>query len=85
MRYTFKPQGVCSMEISFDIDDGIIHNVKFLGGCAGNTQGVAKLCEGRKAEEVADILAGVQCGYKGTSCPDQLSKAIKKSLSEQGM
>ena len=82
MRYTFKPQGVCSMEISFDIDDGIIHNVKFLGGCAGNTQGVAKLCEGRKAEEVADILAGVQCGYKGTSWPDQLSKAIKKSLSE---
>ncbi len=82
MRYTFKPKGVCSMEISFEIENGIIHDVQFLGGCAGNTQGVAKLCEGRPAEEVANILEGIPCGYKGTSCPDQLSKAIRESIGE---
>lgn len=82
MRYTFKPKGVCSMQISFDIDSGIVRNVEFTGGCAGNTQGVARLCEGRRAEEVAELLEGIQCGYKGTSCPDQLAKALKLSMEE---
>lgn len=82
MRYTFRPTGVCAAEISFDIDDGIVKNVKFFGGCGGNTQGVAKLCEGREAEEIIEILDGIECGYKGTSCPDQLAKAIKNAIDE---
>ena len=79
MRYTFKPQGVCSMEISFDIDDGIIHTVKFLGGCAGNTQGVAKLIEGMDAKEAISRLEGIRCGFRPTSCPDQLAQALKEA------
>ena len=80
MRYTYKPKGVCAAEISFDIEDGIIKNVKFLGGCQGNPTGVAKLCEGRNAKEVMKICEGIMCGYKGTSCPDQLAKAIRNAV-----
>lgn len=82
MKYTFRPTGVCAAEISFEIDDGVVRNVKFYGGCAGNTQGVARLCEGRSAEEIISMLDGIQCGYKGTSCPDQLAKAIKNAMDE---
>ena len=82
MKYTFKPAGVCAAEITYEIEDGIVKNVNFRGGCAGNTQGVARLCEGRSAEQLVEILDGIQCGYKGTSCPDQLAKAIKSSLEE---
>ena len=80
MRYTFKPQGVCSMEISFDIDDGIIHNVKFLGGCAGNTQGVARLVEGMDVNEAISRMKGIDCNGRGTSCPDQLAKALEQAI-----
>lgn len=79
-RYTFKPKGVCAAEISFDIDNGIVKNVSFYGGCSGNTQGVAKLCEGRRAEDIIKNLEGIRCGFKQTSCPDQLAKAIRASL-----
>jgi len=79
MEYNYKPQGVCSRNISFDIEDGIVHNVRFTGGCAGNSQGVARLCEGRTVDELVSILDGVKCGFKDTSCPDQLAKAIKKA------
>ena len=82
MKYTFKPTGVCAMEISFDIDEGILKNVNFRGGCSGNTQGVARLCEGREAKEVLNMLEGINCGFKGTSCPDQIAKAIKKAIEE---
>lgn len=82
MHYTYRPKGVCSMEISFDIDDGIIKNVKFTGGCGGNTQGVARLAEGRPAEEVAKICQGIDCRMRGTSCPDQLSKAILQAIAK---
>ena len=82
MKYTFKPTGVCAMEISFDIDEGILKNVNFRGGCSGNTQGVARLCEGREAKDVLNMLEGINCGFKGTSCPDQLAKAIKKAIEE---
>ena len=82
MPYTFRPPGVCPAEISFEIEDGIVKNVKFFGGCPGHTVGVARLCEGRKAEEVIRLCEGIQCGYKGTSCPDQLAKAIKNALEE---
>ncbi len=82
MQYKFTPSGVCSMQISFDIENDTVRNVKFLGGCAGNTQGVARLCEGRNAEELVEILEGIHCGGKGTSCPDQLARAIKLAIEE---
>ncbi len=80
MTYTFKPKGVCSVQINIDVDEktSTINSVEFVGGCSGNTQGVAKLAEGRKLDEVIDSLAGIRCGYKETSCPDQLACALKK-------
>ena len=80
MTHTYKTKGVCSMQIRFDLEDGIVRNVQFTGGCNGNTQGVARLAEGRKAEELVEILEGIRCGFKSTSCPDQLAQAIKEAL-----
>jgi len=74
--FKYKTQGTCSMQINLEIQDGIITFCEFVGGCKGNTQGVARLATGRKAEEVAAELEGIQC-RAGTSCPDQLSKAIR--------
>lgn len=75
----YKTSGVCSKEISYDIDEnGCIHNVSFLGGCNGNLKGIGSLVEGMKVEDVIARLDGIQCGSKGTSCPDQLAKALKK-------
>lgn len=79
-HYTYKTSGTCSKEIIFDVEDGIIKSVKFVGGCPGNTIGVAMLCEGRKVEDVVKLLEGVKCGFKQTSCPDQLAKALKEVL-----
>jgi len=76
---TFKPQGVCAQKIDFDIVDGRVTNVQFLGGCSGNTQGVARLVEGMEVNEAISRLDGIQCGFKGTSCPDQLAKALKQA------
>ncbi len=74
--FTYKTDGTCSRAISFEVDkEGRLHGVVFRGGCTGNTQGVARLCEGRPIEEVEQLLKGVQC-RNGTSCPDQLSRAI---------
>lgn len=75
----YKPQGVCSQAISFDITDNKVHDVCFTGGCAGNTQGVARLIEGMTVDEAIARMEGIQCGYKGTSCPDQLAKALKEA------
>ena len=76
-------QDICSSAISFDIDDaGKVHDVKFQGGCSGNTQGVAKLIEGMDAKEAISRLEGIRCGFRPTSCPDQLSKALKQALGE---
>ena len=72
----FSPSGGCAVSIDFDIEDGKLHNVKFLGGCNGNLKAIGKLVEGKDAKEVADILRGNTCGMKGTSCADQLAKAI---------
>ena len=80
-HYTYTCQGVCSKEIHFDIEDGIVKNVVFVGGCRGNTQGVARLSEGMKAEEVVKRLKGVECRGQ-TSCPDQFAKAVEKALAE---
>lgn len=76
MRY--KTSGVCSSAIDFDIEDGCIKNVRFTGGCKGNLQGIARLVEGMPADEVIARLEGIKCGFKPTSCPDQLAKALKE-------
>ena len=80
MKHTYRTQGTCSQAIEFEIDDGIVKNVQFHGGCNGNTQGVAALVEGMKAEDVIAKLEGIQCGFKGTSCPDQLAKAVRLAM-----
>ncbi|MDE5965281.1 MAG: TIGR03905 family TSCPD domain-containing protein [Lachnospiraceae bacterium] len=77
---TYKTQGTCSQQITYEIRDGKVYNVSFLGGCNGNTQGVAKLVEGMDAQEVISRLEGIKCGFKQTSCPDQLAKALKSEL-----
>ncbi len=79
--YTYKTKGTCSQSIAFDIEDGKVRNVKFTGGCHGNTQGIAKLTEGMDAREVIARLEGTNCGGRGTSCPDQLARALKAALS----
>ena len=77
----YRTKGGCAMAIEFEIDDEKkVHNVKFIGGCSGNTQGIAKLVEGMDANEVITRLEGIQCGSKPTSCPDQLTKALKGAL-----
>lgn len=79
MRY--KTSGTCSQYIDIEIADGVITDVQFCGGCSGNTQGIAKLVIGMKPEDVIERLQGIRCGYRPTSCPDQLAKALK-TLSE---
>ena len=78
--FKYKTKGTCSQEIQFDIVDGKLTGVKFVGGCSGNTQGVAKLVEGMDAKEAAERLSGIKCGFKSTSFPDQLARAIKENL-----
>lgn len=77
---TYQPKGVCSQKIDFDIVDGKVTGVFFLGGCNGNTQGIARLVEGMDVEEAISRMEGIQCGFKGTSCPDQLARALKAAL-----
>lgn len=76
MHYEYKTSGVCSAKILFDLEDGVVNNIRFIGGCSGNTQGVAALANGKPADEVISILQGIRCGFKTTSCPDQLAKAL---------
>lgn len=76
----FKTKGTCSSQISFDIVDGKLHNVVFTGGCNGNLKGIGALVEGQDAKDVASRLEGIRCGFKSTSCPDQLSQAIRQAL-----
>lgn len=80
MEYRYQTNGTCSKEIVFEVEDGIITTCKFLGGCPGNTKGVAALCIGRNVAEVIEILEGITCGPRPTSCPDQLAKALKQAL-----
>ena len=76
MHYEYKTHGVCSSKILFDLEDGVVNNIRFIGGCSGNTQGVAALANGKPADEVISILQGIRCGFKPTSCPDQLAQAL---------
>ena len=82
-KYRFSPRGVCSRGIDIELENGIIQNVEFHGGCAGNTQGVATLCKGMRAEEAIARLSGIRCGFKPTSCPDQLAIALKEALAKE--
>ena len=81
MEYIYRPKGVCSMQIKFEIDSSnVVKNIQFLGGCNGNLQGISKLANGRKADEVISLLEGINCSGKGTSCPDQLAKALREAI-----
>ncbi len=83
MKHTYKTKGTCARNIQFDLDDNhIVTNVKFEGGCMGNTQGVAALVEGMKAEDIIGKCADIKCGFKSTSCPDQLATALKEALAQ---
>lgn len=75
----YKPHGVCSQLIQVEVDsEGLIHNVSFTGGCNGNLQGISRLVEGMKIDEAISRLEGIRCGFKSTSCPDQLAQALKQ-------
>ena len=76
----YKTHGVCSSAIEFEVKDGKVTGVRFVGGCSGNTQGVARLVEGMDVHEAISRLEGIKCGFKPTSCPDQLAKALKQAL-----
>ena len=76
MHYVYKTRGVCSSKILFDVEDNIVSNVRFIGGCNGNGQGISRLAEGMPVDEVIARLKGVKCGMKSTSCPDQLATAL---------
>ena len=80
----YKTHGVCSSAIEFELDHDKVTNVHFVGGCSGNTQGIARLVEGMPAEEAIRRLAGIRCGFKSTSCPDQLAIALQTALKEEG-
>ena len=77
MQFTYKTNGVCARNILIDVEDGTVKNVVFSGGCNGNTQGVSALVKGMKVEDVIKKLENIKCGFKDTSCPDQLAKALK--------
>ena len=78
MEYRYTPQGVCSMQMIFQIEGDIIKSLKIIGGCPGNTVGVSKLVVGKKVDEVIEMLKGIPCGMRGTSCPDQVARALEE-------
>ena len=75
MKYTYKTKGTCSTQIDLEINDNVISNVKFYGGCNGNLQGIPRLVEGLTVDEIVEKISGIRCGMRDTSCPDQLAKA----------
>ena len=80
MRVTHRNRGVCSSEVSFDLDNGTVHNVSFVCGCNGNLKAIGKLAEGRTAEELISLLRGNTCGFKSTSCADQFAEGLEQAL-----
>ncbi|MFR1178491.1 MAG: TIGR03905 family TSCPD domain-containing protein [Acutalibacteraceae bacterium] len=81
MVYTYDAKGTCSRKIIIDVENGVVNNVKFIGGCSGNTQGIASLAKGMKVENVIKKCKGIDCAGRGTSCPDQLAKAMEEIMS----
>jgi len=82
LKFSYKTSGVCARNIDVEVENGIVKSVRFNGGCGGNTQGVSKLVEGMKVEDVIARLENIRCGFKSTSCPDQLAKALKEMKGE---
>ena len=83
MIYTFRPRGVCSQEMQVEVDDqGIIRDMRVLGGCSGNLQGISALVKGMPAEEAIKRLTGIRCGFKDTSCPDQFARNLEQALAK---
>ena len=82
MQYKYKTQGTCAHTITFDLDGDVVSNIKYSGGCSGNTLGLAVLAEGLTVDEIEKKLSGIRCGFKSTSCPDQLAKAVR--LAQEG-
>ena len=82
MKYTYRTKGTCSRSITFDIEDGVVRNVQFEGGCNGNLKGISRLLKGMKAEDAIARMEGTTCGPRPTSCPDQIAKNLKKALAE---
>ena len=82
-KFSYATKGVCSKKIDIEIENGIICSVKYLGGCAGNTQGVAALIKGMSIDDAIERLSGIRCGFKSTSCPDQLATALKQYKDSQ--
>ena len=77
-KIVYAPKGVCSRQMEIELEENVIKNVKISGGCAGNTQGVSRLLVGMTVDEAIERLSGIRCGFKSTSCPDQLAQALKK-------
>ena len=83
MTYTFRPRGVCSQQMQVEVDEqGVIRELQVLGGCSGNLQGIAALVKGMLAAEAVERLKGIRCGFKDTSCPDQLARNLEKIMAE---
>ena len=83
MIKTYTPKGVCSQKMEIELEDGVIKNVKVIGGCDGNLKGIMSLVKGCRAEDVIERLNGIECRTKGTSCPDQLAKALEEAIKEE--
>ena len=84
MTYVYNTKGTCSTQITFDLTDGIVSNVSFVRGCNGNLKAIGKLVEGMEAEKLISLLKGNTCGFRSTSCADQLATAVENALKEQG-
>ena len=82
MEFNFRPRGVCSQMMDIEVEDNKLKSLKVMGGCSGNLQGISKLVEGMDIDEVISRLEGIRCGFKNTSCPDQLAKALKEYKAE---
>ncbi len=83
MQYEYKTKGTCSQRIYFDVEDGKVRNIQFIGGCNGNLKGIGALVEGMEIDDVISRLDGIKCGMKPTSCPDQLAQALKEARNSQ--
>ncbi|MGN1481943.1 TIGR03905 family TSCPD domain-containing protein [Porcipelethomonas sp.] len=80
MKISYIPKGVCSRQINIEVEDGIVKNVEYIGGCNGNLKGIGSLVKGMKVEDVISRLENIKCGMKNTSCPDQLAQALKENF-----
>lgn len=83
MQYSYKTKGTCSRKIDFSIENGVINEIHFMGGCDGNLKGLSSLVKGMSADDVIERLEGIKCGFRKTSCPDQLAKALKDLRGEE--